>query len=60
MSEAVPVTGLLVFCIALTLLTAPTLNYLARTVDSLSRPADQAARVLGEPPAQRHGAEAPR
>ena len=60
MSEAVPVTGLLVFCIALTLLTAPTLNYLARTVDSLSRPADQAARVLDEPPAQRHGAEAPR
>ena len=52
-SEALPVAGLLMACVALTALTTPTLEYLSRTVDGLSRPAEQAARVLGEVPVRR-------
>src|SRR5690606_16136191 len=35
-SEALPVAGLLMACVALTALTTPTLEYLSRTVDGLS------------------------
>ena len=59
-SEAMPVLTLLTLCVALTILAAPTLDYLNRTVLSLSDPAGQSTRVLGEQPIIRPAMEANR
>ena len=53
MSEAAPVTALVLLCVLLTVQAGTVFDYLGRTVDGLARNADYAARVLGEPPVLR-------
>ncbi len=50
LSEALPVTMLVGLCIALTVQAGTVLDYLDRTVQSLSRSAATSERVLGHPP----------
>ena len=52
-SEAAPVTALVLLCVLLTVQAGTVFDYLGRTVDGLARNADYAARVLGEPPVLR-------
>ncbi len=52
-SEAAPVSALVLLCVLLTLQAGTVFDYLGRTVDGLSRGADYQARVLGEPPVLR-------
>ena len=52
-SEALPVTALVLLCVLLTVQAGTVFDYLGRTVDGLSRNADYGARVLGEPPVLR-------
>lgn len=52
-SEALPVTALVLLCVLLTVQAGTVFDYLGRTVDGLARNADYAARVLGEPPVLR-------
>ena len=52
-SEAVPVTALVLLCVLLTVQAGTVFDYLGRTVDGLARNADYSARVLGEPPVLR-------
>ena len=53
MSEAAPVTALVLLCVLLTVQAGTVFDYLGRTVDGLARNADYSARVLGEPPVLR-------
>src|SRR5690606_38796765 len=46
-SEAAPITGLLLLCIALVIAAGPVFAYLGRTADTLERPAGYMERVLG-------------
>src|SRR5690606_4070956 len=46
-SEAVPITFLLVLCVAITIAGGPVFAYLGRTADSLHQPAGYVERVLG-------------
>ena len=52
-SEAAPVTALVLLCVLLTVQAGTVFDYLGRTVDGLTRNADYSARVLGEPPVLR-------
>ena len=52
-SEAAPVTALVLLCVLLTVQAGTVFDYLGRTVDGLARNADYSARVLGEPPVLR-------
>jgi multicomponent K+:H+ antiporter subunit D len=52
-SEAVPVTALVLLCVLLTVQAGAVFDYLGRTVDGLARNADYSARVLGERPVLR-------
>ncbi|NLF54122.1 MAG: monovalent cation/H+ antiporter subunit D [Thauera phenolivorans] len=52
-SEAAPVSALVLLCVLLTLQAGTVFDYLGRTVAGLSRSADYSARVLGEPPVLR-------
>lgn len=52
-SEAAPVTALVLLCVLLTVQAGTVFDYLERTVDGLARNADYSARVLGEPPVLR-------
>ncbi len=52
-SEAAPVTALVLLCVLLTVQAGAVFDYLGRTVDGLARNADYATRVLGEPPVLR-------
>ena len=52
-SEAAPVTALVLLCVLLTVQAGTVFDYLGRTVDGLARNADYRARVLGEPPVLR-------
>src|SRR5690606_20619599 len=46
-SEAAPITILLVLCIAITIAGGPVFAYLGRTSDTLHQPAERVERVLG-------------
>ena len=52
-SEAAPVTALVLLCVLLTVQAGTVFDYLGRTVDGLARNDDYSARVLGEPPVLR-------
>jgi multicomponent K+:H+ antiporter subunit D len=53
LSEAAPVTALVLLCVLLTVQAGTVFDYLGRTVDGLARNAEYGARVLGEPPVLR-------